>query len=114
MSDNNLSISSSRDAQSTLVTLGGDIDLRNSPALRTTLLELVDAAPRRVVMDLSGVTYVDSSGVGTLVEFKRKLERVGGQLVLAGMQPRVRGVFEITRLDRFFTITDNVAEARQS
>lgn len=108
-----LRIRTTREAQQTVVQLEGEIDLRSSPDLRSTLLELIDRAPGRVIVDLSGIAYMDSSGVGTLVEMKRRLERNGGRLILAALQPRVRSVFEITRLDKFFTIADSVEEARR-
>jgi anti-sigma B factor antagonist len=97
----------------TLVQPAGEIDLQHSPTLRTTLLSLAERKPPRVIVDLAAVTYVDSSGVGTLVEFKRRLERGGGRVILAGLQPRVRSVFEITKLDQFFTIVANLDEARK-
>lgn len=96
----------------TIVRPAGEIDLQNSPALRTALLALAEKKPQRVLVDLAGVSYVDSSGVGTLVEFKRRLERGGGKVILAGLQPRVRSVFEITKLDQFFVIVATLDEAR--
>ena len=93
----------------------GAIDLTSSPSLRAQLLTLADRNPPRVIFDLSRVTYVDSSGVGTLVEFKRRLDGGhAGRVILASLQPRVRGVFEMAHLDRFFTIANTVEEARQN
>lgn len=92
----------------------GDVDLRTSPQLRESLLNSMPASPRRVVVDLSQVPYMDSSGVGTIVEFKRRVDRAGGRVVLAGLQERVRSVLEITRLDRFFTIVGSVEEAAKA
>jgi anti-sigma B factor antagonist len=90
----------------------GEIDMNNSPSLRDQLLPLAGSKPSKVIFDLSAVTHLDSSGVGTLVEFKRLLdESGGGQIILAGLQPPVRGVFEITKLDQFFTIVGNMDEA---
>lgn len=96
----------------TVVVLG-DIDLNTSPALRDRFLALLDVPVARMVVDLTGVRYIDSSGVGTIVELRRKLERVGTKLVLCGMQPRVRDVFDITHLSRLFNITTNQEEARR-
>ena len=101
------------EAGSTIVRPAGEIDLQNSPSLRTALLALAEKKPKRVLVDLSAVSYVDSSGVGTLVEFKRRLERGGGKVILAGLQPRVRSVFEITKLDQFFDIVATLDEARK-
>jgi len=94
-----------------LVRVSGEVDLRSSPQLRNRLLRIAESRPRRLILDLSGVSYMDSSGVGTMVEIKRLIEQVGGQVVLAGLQPRVRSVFEITQLDRFFRIVGSVSEA---
>jgi anti-anti-sigma factor len=54
---------------------------------------------------------MDSSGAGTMVLVKRELEREGRSMVLIGLQPRVRSVFEITRLDQFFRIMSSAEEA---
>lgn len=115
MSDAPLSlrITTSHDPGGVIVNLAGEIDLRSSPNLRTELLQLSERKPARVIINLEGVNYVDSSGVGTLVEFKRRSERGGGgRVVLVGLQPRVRSVFEITKLDQFFTIAGSLDEAR--
>ena len=76
------------------------------------LLALIEQRPQRLIIDLTHVGYMDSSGVGTLVELKRRFEQLGGKLVLLGLQSRVRSVFEITRLDRFFVIARDLNEAR--
>lgn len=108
-----LAIDVTHNASTVDVRLVGDVDLGNSPRLRAALLEIVAARPRRVIMDLSGVGYMDSSGMGTIVEFRRKVDPAGEVLVLAGLQPRVRSVMEITKLDHFFRIVETVAEARR-
>ncbi len=110
-----LEIEADRDGDDVIVRLKGEVDLRSSPDLRRRLTELVEPqAPKLVIMDLSGVDYVDSSGVGTIVELKRRALRTGGDVVLVGLQPRVRSVFEITRLDKFFKIAKSIDEARQA
>jgi len=106
-----LDIRASREAERSVVRLSGEIDLRTSPTLHARLLELVEARPKQLVIDLAGVSYVDSSGVGTLVDVKRQMEKRGGRVTLVGLQERVRSVLEITRLDTFFTIKASVDEA---
>lgn len=113
MSEGNLTIRMETAGGVEVVALSGEVDMRASPALRSELLGVVERRPARTILDLSGTSYIDSSGVGTLVEFKRKIERVGGRVVLTGMQHRVRSVFEITKLDRFFAIAESVEEARR-
>ena len=98
-----------------IVDARGAIDLNNSPVLRAHLRRLAAGCPALVIFDLSGVSYLDSSGVGTLVEFRRLLDRsAGGRVVLAGLQPRVQSMFEMTKLDRFFTIAPSVEDARRN
>jgi anti-anti-sigma factor len=94
-----------------VVKVRGDVDMRSSPGLRDQLLEAAQALSGELLIDLSEVDYIDSSGVGTMVYVKREVERAGGHVVLIGLRPRVRGVFEMTRLDTFFKIVPSVAEA---
>ncbi len=101
-----LKITTARHGQAHVVRVAGDIDLRSSPELREALIQTLEARPQRLTLDLSDVPYMDSSGVGTLVETKRLIEKQGGQIELTGLQPRVKSVFEITQLDRFFAIKD--------
>lgn len=97
---------------SRIVRISGEVDLKTSPQLRDELLAVVVAGEQqRIVVDLSDVRYMDSSGVGTIVEAKRRADKHGNRIILAGLQARVRSVFEITQLDKFFTITASVEEA---
>lgn len=98
----------------TVVVLTGDVDLHHSPALHATLVEVAGGRPKRLMLDLSDVPYMDSSGVGTLVEVFRRVSAYKGKMILFGMTSRVRSVFEITKLDRFFTICDSEEQAAQT
>lgn len=89
----------------------GEIDLARSPELRLRLRQEVDAKPSRLVVDLSRVSYMDSSGVATLVEALTRARNANCRLVLAGLQPRVRSIFAISRLDTVFTIAATADEA---
>ena len=97
----------------TVVRPSGDIDLSRAPAFRSRLAEVFQAAPQRVVIDLSGVPYMDSSGVATLVEGMQLASRGSVKLILAGLQERVLSIFEIARLDTVFTITTDVESAEK-
>ena len=89
----------------------GEVDMSRSPALRETLRAVNDEKPNRLVVDLETVSYMDSSGLATLVESMRTAKGNGTQMVLAGMNQRVRAIFEIARLDQFFSIVDTVDAA---
>ncbi|RMH11267.1 MAG: anti-sigma factor antagonist [Planctomycetota bacterium] len=92
----------------------GDVDMSCSPTLRTTMREQLDARPRRLIVNLDQVGYMDSSGLATLVEAMRTAKRHGTRVVLCGMNEKVRAIFEIARLHQFFTIVESLAEARES
>ena len=97
-----------------LVQLSGEVDLVRSPALRVELLELLKSDPARLVLDLSKVPLMDSSGVATLIEVLQIQRNHGRKLVLCGLQEKVRSVFEITRLNEVFQIVDDVATAQEA
>lgn len=92
----------------------GEIDLSTSPELRQSLLESIEQKVERIVIDFSAVTYMDSSGVATLVEALQKQRSAGGKMILCALQPKVRSVFEIARLDSLFTIVDDAEAARSA
>jgi anti-sigma B factor antagonist len=96
-----------REDLSVVVSPSGDVDLSRSPALRSVLREAQVKKPPRVVIDLSLVDYMDSSGVATLVEAYQIARRNNTKMVLCGLRDRVRSIFEIARLDTVFTITDS-------
>ena len=99
------------EGQTVVLTPRGEVTAFTSPVLRQTLRTATTSKPPLVVMDLSATPYVDSSGVATLVEALQIVTRYSGKLVLAGMNDRVRGVFEIARLQSVFKIAASVEEA---
>lgn len=109
-----LTITQERLADGVAITLAGEIDLARSPELRLRLREEVDGSPRRLVIDLAKVTYMDSSGVATLVEALQRSKARGCRLLLAGLQPKVRSIFAISRLDTVFEIKATLDEATKA
>jgi anti-sigma B factor antagonist len=89
-----------------VVAVQGEIDVATSPALREELYALIDGGVSELVVDLSGLGFIDSSGLGVLVAALKHTRERGGQLVLAGLQQPARRVFEITDLTALFTIED--------
>lgn len=90
-----------------IVALKGEVDLESSPAARKLLLESIDEAAG-VLVDLSGVTYIDSSGVASLVEALQTSKKSGTGFTLAAPSEPTRRVLELARLDKVFTIHDTV------
>ena len=91
--------------------LEGEIDLHVSPRVAESLRTLTEKKPERLVVDLSRVTYIDSSGLAALIEGMQNVEAYGGKFVLAGVQENVRPIFEIARLDQVFIIFPHVDAA---
>ena len=89
-----------------VVALVGDVDLDTSPESRRVLLECV-ARKVPVVADLSGVDYMDSSGVASLVEALQASKRSGTAFALASPRPKVLRVLQLARLDTVFRIVDH-------
>ena len=93
----------------------GEIDLHNSPELRNVLLNTLlgdaSALPNRLVLNLEQVPYMDSSAIAVLVESLRKVPRGGGKNDLTNLQPRVKGLLEIARLNAIFVIVATEEEA---
>ncbi|MCC7145998.1 MAG: STAS domain-containing protein [Phycisphaeraceae bacterium] len=97
-----------------LVQLAGDIDFGKAPDLRVQLMQQLQTNPKRLIVDLSKVSYMDSSGVATLVEALQGSRQAGGKMVLCNLQPKVRGIFEIARLDQVFTIVADQKSAEKA
>lgn len=90
-------------ADRTVLLVAGEIDMQTAPALRAQVDDL-DVAHRALVLDLGGVEFVDSSGLGALLGIKKQQDRAGGSLVLARVSTSVARVIEITKMDRVFDL----------
>ena len=112
MADNSGSIKDVRsEGDAVVVALGGEIDLHQAPTVHETLITACAGKPKCLVINLEAVSYMDSSGIGTLVEVFRRVKAYDGRLALCRINSRVRSLFEITKLDKFFAIYDTEAEA---
>ena len=91
--------------------LEGEIDLHVSPRISAALGAMIEQKSPRLVVDLSKVTYIDSSGLAVLIEGMQNVEAYGGKFILAGIQENVKPIFEIARLDQVFIIFPHVDAA---
>jgi len=89
----------------------GEIDLHASPVLRAELHEFVEAKTPVLLVDFSAVGYIDSSGLATLIEYVRDSKPFAGKFALFGLQPKVKMVFELVRLNELFTIAETKESA---
>ncbi len=100
-----------RDGNLVLSVRESRLDAHNSGELKDVLLKLLESNVKRLVVDLSAVRFIDSSGLGALLSGYKNANLHRACLVLAGLQPRVRAMFELTRLNRVFESYGNVDEA---
>jgi anti-sigma B factor antagonist len=91
-----------------LVSVFGEVDLSNCSELRETLDGL--GTPATSVVDMSGVDFMDSTGLGVLARYRKNVREVGGTVYLVIPQRFLRHIFTISRLDREFTIVENLAD----
>jgi anti-sigma B factor antagonist len=93
------------------LSLDGRLTLVSAPQLRTAITEAVDGGSTRVVVDLTDVGFMDSSGLGALVAGLKKARQEGGDLRLTGVNHQVATVLELTNLDRVLQVHASLGEA---
>jgi stage II sporulation protein AA (anti-sigma F factor antagonist) len=94
-----------------VVRLGGELDLAGSADVTGTLRRIGGSAPFRIVVDLSRLTFIDSSGLNALVASSREVERAGGSIVLASPSPHVARILEIVQLPDTVRVEESVEGA---
>ena len=104
-------VTSTRSGDWRVVTVNGEIDVHTGPALRDHLLSAFAQGDAALVVDLSRVSFLDSSGLGVLVTAHKRARTTDGELRIAACRPPVATIFQITALDRAFCIYPTVQEA---
>lgn len=97
--------------QTGILALEGDIDMHRSPEVKQTLEPLIAQKVPRILLDFSHVTYIDSSGLATMIETLQRIQSYGGKFAMFGLKEGVRHVFEIARLDQIFSLYADEAAA---
>ena len=98
------------EGETLVISFQGEVDLEHSPVARGVLLEGIGLG-KEVLVDLSEVSYIDSSGVASLVEAFQVARRNGTQFALVSINVAARRVLELARLDKVFVIHETLAEA---
>jgi anti-anti-sigma factor len=99
-----------RDGES-LVTLSGELDMATAPDLATVLASLMGQGPDQVILDLSALSFIDSSGIAVLVASQHKMIEHGRHLTLHGARPHAMKVFEIAGLVEFLNVRTEAEES---
>jgi anti-sigma B factor antagonist len=94
-----------------IIEVQGEVDLYTSPRMREAIVQTASVKTALVVVDLSGVKYMDSSGVATLVEGLQFSRGYGGAFRLAGLGGAVREVFKFAKLEKVFEIYPDANQA---
>lgn len=89
----------------------GDIDINTAPEIKVSLDRKMGDSDNKIVINLADVGYIDSSGLATLVEILKNLRARGGSLKITNVPVKVRGLFEITKLDKLFDLVSDEKEA---
>ena len=97
--------------QTGILALEGEIDLHRSPQVKETLEPLIAQKTKRILLDFSAVSYIDSSGLATMIETLQRIQSYEGKFAIFGLRESVRTVFEIARLDQIFTLFPDEAAA---
>jgi anti-sigma B factor antagonist len=102
------------DDKTHVISLGGEIDLYTAPEFKERMVELIEAGKKNIVVDLSEATFIDSTTLGVLVGGVKRLRPSGGGLALVCTDQNISKIFEITGLDRVFSIQGSREDALAS
>jgi anti-sigma B factor antagonist len=94
-----------------ILVVGGEVDYEVSPQLKAHMMRAIKAGARRVVLDLSDVTFIDSTAIGVIAGAVEKLDEAGGSLAVVSTHEKVVQIFEITGLDSVITLHERREEA---
>jgi anti-sigma B factor antagonist len=93
----------------TVISVTGEIDLYTAPKLQSELMSALSGSPARLIVDMSGVDFCDSTGMNVLLAAQRMAREHGGNVELSGPRPAVRKILQVTGLESVFTVTGDGA-----
>ena len=94
-----------------VVEVDGQLIVGNRQEFKQAVLDALEAGERKFLVDFTQTGYIDSSGLGVLVSLSKKIRDEGGDLRLAGLNEDLRTLFELTKLDTLFAISDTSGDA---
>lgn len=99
------------DGTTTVLDLAGEVDVYTAPMLKEAMTKQVDAGKRNLLINLSNVEYLDSTGLGILIGGVKRLRESQGTLKMFGASPRITRIFDITGLNAIFDVYANEQDA---
>ena len=108
-----LDIQTKKDSSQCELILKGEIDVYTAPKLKAELVEIIESGCANIVVDLEGVTFIDSSGLGVLVSALRRAREREGAVRFVCTRENILKIFRITGLDKVFPVFSDLAEARK-
>jgi len=90
----------------TVIRVEGQLIVGNRQELKTLVQDALDRGAHKFLIDCTGTGYIDSSGLGALVTVSKKIREQGGELRIAGLNPDLKSLFELTKLDSLFHIAE--------
>lgn len=109
-----LGLSSRVEGNKTVVAISGELDVFTAPKLDEMLAESIEAGRINLILDLTDVTFLDSTGLGTMVKALKRARERGGSLKVVATAERITKVFKITELDRAMSLSDSLSDALDS
>ena len=94
-----------------LVRVEGQLIVGNRQELKSIVQDALERGERKFLIDFARTGYIDSSGLGALVSISKRIREQGGELRLSGLNEDLRSLFELTKLDTLFAITDTPEQA---
>ena len=106
-----LEVETSKRGDCDVLTLRGEIDVYTAPRLRQAIIDLVEGGARRIVVDMQAVDFLDSTGLGVLVGGLKRVKIQEGELSIVTGQDKILKIFDITGLNKVFSIHDSLDSA---
>jgi len=109
-----MKITSTQDNGITIIRLSGRFDATVADQFKESVQQLCEKGLSNFVIDMSDVSYIDSSGLGSIITFLRKIRLAKGDIKVASLSDKVRSIFQLTRFHRVIEIFDNSESATLS
>lgn len=106
-----LELETTKRGSQTVLTVRGEIDVYTAPRLRQAIVDLVDGGAVNIVVDMEKVDFLDSTGLGVLVEGLKRVRTRGGDLSIVVTQDKIIKIFEITGLNKAFSLHTSLDDA---